>query len=246
MPGGASGAAHRIPALTLVVGASGSVNARRWTTLTFRRCGTRRRRVWRDALAAGVAIELTRSNKTRVLRAGQGVRGRKRNPRTRPSGTWSFTTRTNETVSVVFGAARNTCRAPSQSLRHVMRDIATMPSHDIDLRVVRPAPSRSALAAQGEPRFEIISGYRSPESNAQHGRAPGSGVQAFAAHGRPRHRSTPAAASAPTCATSRSPRPGVASATTVARLRPHRYRPLPYLERLIERPVAGVIILRPT
>ena len=58
------------------------------------------------------------------------------------------------------------------------------------------------VAADCEPRFEIISGYRSPESNAKMAAAGQWRREEVAAHAGPRHRRAPARiAPAPTCAT---------------------------------------------
>jgi len=75
-------------------------------------------------------------------------------------------THTSETVSVIYrrGAEYNT-RAVA-SLRNVMRDHRNGEIHDIDVALYDQLFDL-AKAAGRDARFEIISGYRSPESNSK-------------------------------------------------------------------------------
>jgi len=75
-------------------------------------------------------------------------------------------THTSETVSVVFKRGDQYNARAITSLRHLMRDHRNGESHDID-PVLYDQLYDLALAAKADPRFEIISGYRSPESNAK-------------------------------------------------------------------------------
>jgi len=75
-------------------------------------------------------------------------------------------THTSETVSVVFKRGEAYNARAIVSLRNVMRDHRNGESHDIDPALYDQLYDL-ALAARCDPRFEIISGYRSPESNAK-------------------------------------------------------------------------------
>ena len=90
-------------------------------------------------------------------------------------------THTNETVSVVYRIGEEFQPRALESLRHVMRDHRNNTAHDIDLPLYDQLHDL-ALAAKCEPRFEIISGYRSPESNATMAARPGSGVAKHSLH----------------------------------------------------------------
>ncbi len=63
----------------------------------------------------------------------------------------------------------------------MLRDHRNGEAHDMDLRAVRPAARPGASPAGCEPHYEIISGYRSPESNAKMA-ARGSGVAKKSLH----------------------------------------------------------------
>jgi uncharacterized protein YcbK (DUF882 family) len=75
-------------------------------------------------------------------------------------------THTSETVSVVYKRGAEFNARALASLRNVMRDHRNGESHEIDA-VLYDQLYELALAAKCDPRFEIISGYRSPESNAK-------------------------------------------------------------------------------
>ncbi len=77
-----------------------------------------------------------------------------------------FNTHTSETVSVVFRRGRDYVGSAVASLRKLLRDHRSGESHDIDLGLYDQLHAL-ARAAGREPRFEIISGYRSPHSNAK-------------------------------------------------------------------------------
>jgi len=88
---------------------------------------------------------------------------------------------TDETVSVVY--RRGTVFIPQAvaSLRNLLRDHRNGELHDIDLALYDQL-HELAIAAGCEPRFDVISGYRSPESNAQMSSRPGSGVAKHSLH----------------------------------------------------------------
>jgi uncharacterized protein YcbK (DUF882 family) len=75
-------------------------------------------------------------------------------------------THTNETVSVIYRRREQYNARAIASLRNVMRDHRNGESHDIDLALYDQLYDL-AQAARCDARFDIISGYRSPESNAK-------------------------------------------------------------------------------
>ncbi len=75
-------------------------------------------------------------------------------------------THTSETVSVVYRRAGEYVPRAVASLRNLMRDHRNGESHDIDLGLYDQL-FELATAAGCDARFEIISGYRSPDSNAK-------------------------------------------------------------------------------
>lgn len=90
-------------------------------------------------------------------------------------------THTSETVSVVYRRGDEYLPRAVESLRQVMRDHRSNTAHDIDLPLYDQLHDL-AIAARCDPRFEIISGYRSPESNAGMAARPGSGVARHSLH----------------------------------------------------------------
>ena len=92
-----------------------------------------------------------------------------------------FNTHTNETVSVVFKRGDEYNAAALAALRNVLRDHRNGQSHDMDAGLYDQL-SDLAAAAACEPHYEIISGYRSPESNDKMSSLPGSGVAKKSLH----------------------------------------------------------------
>jgi uncharacterized protein YcbK (DUF882 family) len=92
-----------------------------------------------------------------------------------------FNTHTNETVSVVFRRGSDYDAAALASLRSVLRDHRTGESHEMDVGLYDQLCDL-ALAAEREPHYEIISGYRSAESNDKMSARPGSGVAKKSLH----------------------------------------------------------------
>ena len=90
-------------------------------------------------------------------------------------------THTNETVSVVYRRGDEFQPLAIESLRHVMRDHRNNSAHEIDVALYDQLFAL-ALTARCDPRFEIISGYRSPESNNAMSSRPGSGVARHSLH----------------------------------------------------------------
>jgi len=92
-----------------------------------------------------------------------------------------FNTHTNETASVVFKRGEKYDDTALAALRNVLRDHRNGQSHDMDAGLYDQLYDL-ALAAGCEPRYEIISGYRSPESNDEMSSKPGSGVAKKSLH----------------------------------------------------------------
>lgn len=90
-------------------------------------------------------------------------------------------THTDETVSVVYRRGDVFDPRAVASLRNLLRDHRNGESHDIDLALYDQLHDL-ALAAGCEPRFEVISGYRSPQSNEEMASRPGSGVARHSLH----------------------------------------------------------------
>ena len=75
-------------------------------------------------------------------------------------------THTGEALQLVYRRGPDYDAAAIAQLRNLMRDHRNGQAHDIDLGLYDQLHDL-ALAANCDPRFEIISGYRSPESNAK-------------------------------------------------------------------------------
>jgi uncharacterized protein YcbK (DUF882 family) len=75
-------------------------------------------------------------------------------------------THTGERVKVMFRDASGYVQEALEKLRHVLRDHRTDEAHEMDPALFDQL-SDLATAANVAPHYEIISGYRSPQSNAQ-------------------------------------------------------------------------------
>jgi uncharacterized protein YcbK (DUF882 family) len=92
-----------------------------------------------------------------------------------------FNTHTNETASVVFKRGDQFDAAALVSLNQLLRDHRNGEVHEIDPRLFDQLHDL-ALAAHCDPHFEIISGFRSQESNDKMSAKPGSGVAKKSLH----------------------------------------------------------------
>ena len=92
-----------------------------------------------------------------------------------------FNTHTKETVSVVFRRGDKYDDAALAALRNVLRDHRNGESHEMDAGLYDQL-YELALAAKCEPHYEVISGFRSPESNDKMSSKPGSGVAKKSLH----------------------------------------------------------------
>jgi len=92
-----------------------------------------------------------------------------------------FNTHTSESVNVVYRRGNEYDPTALATLRNLLRDHRNGEHHEMDARLYDQLHALS-LAAHCDPRFEIISGYRSPESNASMAARPGSGVAKKSMH----------------------------------------------------------------
>jgi uncharacterized protein YcbK (DUF882 family) len=74
-------------------------------------------------------------------------------------------THTGEAVTVAFGAMSALAASTVAKLEHVLRDHRSGDSHPMDRALYQQLVELAELAG-AEPRYEIISGYRSPTTNA--------------------------------------------------------------------------------
>jgi uncharacterized protein YcbK (DUF882 family) len=92
-----------------------------------------------------------------------------------------FNTHTHESVDVVFKRGEDYDAAALESLKKILRDRRNGDVHDMDPRLYDLLHDL-ALAANCPPHYEIISGYRSAESNDKMSARPGSGVAKKSLH----------------------------------------------------------------
>jgi uncharacterized protein YcbK (DUF882 family) len=92
-----------------------------------------------------------------------------------------FNTHTKETVKVVFKRGDQFQDDALAALKKILRDRRNGESHDMDPRLFDQLYDL-AQAAACAPSYEIISGYRSPESNDKMSAKPGSGVAKKSLH----------------------------------------------------------------
>lgn len=76
-----------------------------------------------------------------------------------------FNTHTGERITAAFRTVTGYVAASLSKLDHLLRDHRANEAHEIDPALYDQLADL-ALAAGREPRFEIISGYRSPRTNA--------------------------------------------------------------------------------
>ncbi|MEO8016515.1 MAG: DUF882 domain-containing protein [Pseudomonadota bacterium] len=92
-----------------------------------------------------------------------------------------FNTHTHETVSVVYRRGEDYDATALASLKNLLRDHRNDESHDMDPRLYDQL-HELAQSAGCRCSYEIISGYRSPESNDKMSSRPGSGVAKKSLH----------------------------------------------------------------
>jgi uncharacterized protein YcbK (DUF882 family) len=92
-----------------------------------------------------------------------------------------FNTHTRETVKAVYKRGDEYDVEALAQFKKLLRDHRNGESHDMDPRLYDQLHAL-ALAANREPHYEIISGYRSQESNDKMSSKPGSGVAKKSLH----------------------------------------------------------------
>ena len=92
-----------------------------------------------------------------------------------------FNTHTQEQAHVVFKRSGKYDQAALDTLKKLLRDHRNGEVHDMDPRLYDQLYDL-AVAANCHPHYEIISGYRSPESNDKMSARPGSGVAKKSLH----------------------------------------------------------------
>ena len=92
-----------------------------------------------------------------------------------------FNTHTNETAQVVFKRGAEYDPGALQTLKKLLRDHRSGEMSDMDPRLYDQL-FELARAANCHPHYEIISGYRSPETNDKMSSKPGSGVAKKSLH----------------------------------------------------------------
>jgi uncharacterized protein YcbK (DUF882 family) len=135
-----------------------------------------RRRWIQSALAGGAGLVLSRFG-------GAAEAGREVAEEAKPVERHLelFNTHTGETASLVYKRGAEYDAAALVVLKKLLRDHRNGETHDID-PVLYDQLHALAQSAHCDPRFEIISGYRSPESNAKMSARPGSGVAKKSLH----------------------------------------------------------------
>ena len=92
-----------------------------------------------------------------------------------------FNTHTLDTAAVIYKRGADFDPAALEALKKLLRDHRNGEMHDMDPRLYDQLFDL-ARAAKCEPHYEIISGYRSPESNDKMSSKPGSGVAKKSLH----------------------------------------------------------------
>jgi uncharacterized protein YcbK (DUF882 family) len=92
-----------------------------------------------------------------------------------------FNTHTRETVKTIYKRGADFEPAALEAFKKILRDHRNGDMHDMDPPLFDQL-FELARAAGVEPRYEIISGYRSPESNDKMSARPGSGVSKNSLH----------------------------------------------------------------
>ena len=136
-----------------------------------------RRRAVRSVLSAFLGAGLAPLGRTQDVHPGSESGGTKLPERN----IVLFNTHTRETVSVVFRHGEQYDEAALAVLKNVLRDYRNGAAHDMDPKLFDQL-YELAQAAQVEPHYEIISGFRSPESNNAMSARPGSGVAKNSLH----------------------------------------------------------------
>jgi uncharacterized protein YcbK (DUF882 family) len=138
--------------------------------------GWTRRRVIEAVLAGGAGLSLAR-----FTSAEQAVQAQAELAKAPELSLALFNTHTLETARAVYKRGSEYDVEALAQFRKVLRDHRNGESHDMDPRLYDQLHAL-ALAANREPHYEIISGYRSQESNDKMSSKPGSGVAKKSLH----------------------------------------------------------------
>jgi uncharacterized protein YcbK (DUF882 family) len=92
-----------------------------------------------------------------------------------------FNTHTRETVKVVYKRGDAFVPEALEKLNHILIDHRSGEVHEMDPNLFDQLTDLAAAAGVA-PSYEIISGYRSPESNSKMAARPGSGVSKKSLH----------------------------------------------------------------
>jgi len=133
-----------------------------------------RRRLIQTALAGGAGLSLARFASADDVAAAEAAK-------TPEFFLEIHNTHTGETASTVLARGAKLDPTALALFRNVLRDHRNGESHEMDPRLYDQLHAL-ALAAHCDARFEIISGYRSPESNDKMSSRPGSGVAKHSLH----------------------------------------------------------------
>ena len=133
-----------------------------------------RRRLIQTVLAGGAGLTLARLAGAEDIAAAEA-------PKAPAFFLELYNTHTSETASAVVARGAKLDSTTLALFRNVLRDHRNGESHDMDPRLFEQLHDL-ALAAHCDARYEIISGYRSPESNDKMSSRPGSGVAKKSLH----------------------------------------------------------------
>ena len=129
---------------------------------------------WRSAGSAGVALTHAASADQAGVLAAEEAPVEERYLE-------FFNTHTRETVKMVYKRGANFDEAALAAFKNILRDRRNGDAHDMDVRLYDQLFDL-ARAAKVEPHYEIISAYRSQESNDRMSSRPGSGVAKKSLH----------------------------------------------------------------
>lgn len=134
------------------------------------------RRQWLKVLGGGAGLTLSR-----LASSQDAAPSVAKEPPLEERNLELFNTHTHEHAQVVFKRGAEYDSGALATLKKLLRDHRNGESHDMDPRLYDQL-FQLALAAKVHPHYEIISGYRSVESNDKMSSKPGSGVAKKSLH----------------------------------------------------------------
>ncbi len=138
--------------------------------------GWTRRRVIQTVLGGGAGLALAR-----FVSAEEPVQVKAEPAKVAELSIELFNTHTRENVKAVYKRGTEYDVEALAQFKKLLRDHRNGQSHDMDPRLYDQLHAL-AVAAKREPNYEIISGYRSQESNDKMSSRPGSGVAKKSLH----------------------------------------------------------------